>query len=229
MDVPSALVHLNALIGEDLRQLADMHGVTVWSPAVRPGQSIPTGARLNKGWAGLTVERVLGLPPNCSQRPDFGSWELKVIPLKRRPDGSLCVKETMAITMINPEDVMRTPFEESHLYAKLLNTVVVARVFEDVRESRSVVFSVGTFGLEDEAVRRTVQSDYELVRQTINTQGFDALSGRLGTLVQPRTKGPGHGSKSRAFYARSAFVARIVGLEDVQNVQRTRTKQLRLP
>jgi DNA mismatch repair protein MutH len=33
----------------------------------------------------------------------------------------------------------------------------------------------------------------------------------MGVLVQPRTKGPGHGSVSRAFYTRAPFVARILG------------------
>jgi hypothetical protein len=34
----------------------------------------------------------------------------------------------------------------------------------------------------------------------------------MGVLVQPRTKGPGHGSTSRAFYARARLVGRILGL-----------------
>ncbi len=34
----------------------------------------------------------------------------------------------------------------------------------------------------------------------------------MGVLVQPRTKGPGHGSISRAFYARPTFVAHIISL-----------------
>ncbi len=33
----------------------------------------------------------------------------------------------------------------------------------------------------------------------------------MGKLVQPRTKGQGHGSTSRAFYARTGFVAHILG------------------
>jgi hypothetical protein len=51
-----------------------------------------------------------------------------------------------------------------------------------------------------------------LIRNVIRTRGFHHLSGSMGTLVQPRTKGPGHGSTSRAFYARSKLVARILGI-----------------
>ena len=38
------------------------------------------------------------------------------------------------------------------------------------------------------------------------------MTGSLGVLVQARTKGPGGGSESRAFYAREKFVARILKL-----------------
>lgn len=34
----------------------------------------------------------------------------------------------------------------------------------------------------------------------------------MSVLVQPRTKGKGHGSTSRAFYARPHFVAHILNL-----------------
>jgi hypothetical protein len=39
------------------------------------------------------------------------------------------------------------------------------------------------------------------------------LTGSLGALVQARTKGPGHGSESHAFYARANFVGRILQLD----------------
>ena len=45
------------------------------------------------------------------------------------------------------------------------------------------------------------------------TKGFEHLTGAMGILVQPRTKGSGHGSTSRAFYARTQFVAEILGIE----------------
>jgi DNA mismatch repair protein MutH len=43
-------------------------------------------------------------------------------------------------------------------------------------------------------------------------KGFDALTGDTGKYVQARTKGRGHGSTSRAFYARALFVAHILNL-----------------
>jgi hypothetical protein len=53
-----------------------------------------------------------------------------------------------------------------------------------------------------------------LVRKTIIDKGFDALSGKMGKFVQPRTKGAGHGSTSRAFYARVPFLKKVILLND---------------
>lgn len=118
----------------------------------------------------------------------------------------------MAITMIDPYNVIQQPFEHSHLLAKLQKMVVAARIFRGVDERSSVIHSVGHFDLSDDHIYKAVREDYEYVREIIQEKGFQALSGKMGTHVQPRTKGPGHGSTSRAFYARTHFVAHIIGL-----------------
>jgi len=195
------------LVGQDLRQLADQLNVTVWSK----------DNKKNKGWAGHTIERYLGLALNSSRSPNFGSWELKLVPLVVRVvRGSrvLRVKETMAITMIDPVEVESREFEESHLFNKLQRIVVVARIFESQADERSIVHSVASFDLNDPEIYDQVKADYNLVRETIRTKGFSSLSGKMGKLVQPRTKGQGHGSTSRAFYARKEFVAHILGLRE---------------
>jgi hypothetical protein len=58
-----------------------------------------------------------------------------------------------------------------------------------------------------------VKADYDLVRNVLLNnpqQGLKALSGRMGIYIQPRTKGQGHGSYSRAFYARPCFLSRFI-------------------
>ncbi|MBD2426504.1 MvaI/BcnI family restriction endonuclease [Phormidium sp. FACHB-1136] len=201
MERVDAVARLTTLIGQDLRQLADQFNVTVWSQE----------GKKNKGWAGHTIERYLGLALNSSRSPNFGSWELKLVPLVARKTGKLRVKETMAITMIDPVEVVNKEFEESHLFNKLKKIVVVARVFESQNDNRSLVHSVASFDLDDPDIFNQVKADYELVRNTIKEEGFLRLSGKMGRLVQPRTKGQGHGSTSRAFYARTNFVAHILG------------------
>ena len=199
MERPEALSKLSELIGKDLRLLADKYEVTVF----REG-------RRNKGWAGHVLERHLNLPINSSQSPNFGSWELKIVPLKYLKSGKLTVKETMSITMIDPYNVESTDFENSHLLAKLRKLIVAARIWESTEETQSILYAVKAFDLDNAAIYDQIKADYDLVRETIRTTGFSALTGRMGVYIQPRTKGRGHGSTTRAFYARTTFLKQFI-------------------
>ncbi len=197
-----ALRQIKLLSGRDLRPLADQYGVTVWK-----------NGHKNKGWAGQVIEQYLGLPQNSLQAPDFGSWELKVVPLLRATDGTLRVKESMAITMIEPAEVVASKFEDSHLYDKLRSMIVVARIFENVADTSSILHSAAEFDLDNPSIRKQVEEDYAAIQEVIRSKGLDALTGDTGKYVQARTKGRGHGSTSRAFYARALFVAHILNLQ----------------
>ncbi len=198
-----AVAQLSLLTGQDLHALAQDYQVTVRTQ---------TGA-VNKGWAGHVFERYLGVPINSAQRPDFGGWELKSIPLKHLKNGRLAFKETMAITMIDPEQVADTAFENSHLLAKLRHAVCIARTVGSDVDAPSFIHSVTTLDLEGD-LYDAVKRDYLTVQGCIRDpqRGFAALSGRMGVFIQPRTKGAGHGSTTRAFYARTAFLKRFIAL-----------------
>src|SRR5207247_946824 len=133
--------------------------------------TVRVGNRPNKGWAGQTLERFLDRPQDSSRDPDFGDWELKATSLKRSPRGRLVPKETMAITMIDPDEVVGTEFEDSHLLRKLGRIVLVARIFEGQDERRSLIHSVQSFDLNDPVLRGAVREDYDLIRDTIRTAG----------------------------------------------------------
>jgi DNA mismatch repair protein MutH len=210
MDRNDAITELQKLAGKDLRPLADELGVPVWKE----------NGKKNKGWAGHTIEHYLGLPINSAQAPNFGSWELKTVPLKL-VKGEARVKETMAITMIDPYEVALKEFEDSHLFNKLRKALVVAWMFESTQDTTAIFHSATAFDLDNPQIYAIVKADYNAVRDAIraygNTQedlkkGFLTLSGKMGVLVQPRTKGAGHGSTSRAFYARTQFVAHILNI-----------------
>ena len=62
----------------------------------------------------------------------------------------------------------------------------------------------------DPAILKSLQGHGLL--NDINNASFEALTGAMGVYVQPRTKGRGHGSTSRAFYARTVFIKRVLGL-----------------
>lgn len=186
-------------MGTNVRALADEHGIPIWK-----------GGRLNKGWAGQALECHLGLEPNSRRAPDFGDWELKVVSLTRDRDDRLRVKETMAITMID-RAIVSTRFEESALFHKLRRMVLVARVYEHRSERHSPLWGVTTFDLDPD-LARLIQADYRRVQDIVRVYGLEALDGRIGRLVQPRPKGPGHGSTSRAFYARTRLIAHVFNL-----------------
>ena len=59
-----------------------------------------------------------------------------------------------------------------------------------------------------------VKADYDLVRDACMepNRGFESLSGSMGKFIQPCTKGAGHGSTSRAFYARPSFLRQSIEL-----------------
>ena len=201
MERQEAIQRLSDLIGQDLRELADEYEVTVFKK----------GGGKNKGWAGHLIERYLGLSINSSQEPNAGSWELKLISLRHLKSGKLTVKETMQVTRFNPDNVRQTDFENSHLLAKLRHVVIGARIWKSTQEEKSIFYGVTTFDLLDDLeVYNQIKDDYNLVRETIRTQGFSALKSEMGKYIQPRTKGRGHGSTSRAFYARVSFLKKFV-------------------
>lgn len=204
MEREIALKRLKELEGKNLHDLAQQYQVTVVTPS---------GA-VNKGWVGHVCERHLDIPINSSQSPDFGSWELKSIPLKRLKNGRLQFKETMAITMIDPHQVARTPFEESHLLSKLRKAVCVARTVGATVHEPTYIYSVNVMDLDGDLFQ-AVKADYQIVQNCLKdpARGFSALTGSMGFYVQPRTKGAGHGSTSRAFYARPNFLAKFIALD----------------
>ena len=206
MERKEAIERMQALRGRNLHELAIEHNVTVLSPL----------GKVNKGWAGHVVERFLELPINSAQAPNFGSWELKSIPIKTLKNGKLAFKETMAITMIDPVNVCQKEFEESHILSKLKKAVVVARTVGSHYGEPSYVYDIVELDLDEGTpLYEAVKADYDTVRNALldPTRGFNSLTGKMGIYIQPRTKGAGHGSISRAFYARPSFLAQFINLE----------------
>jgi DNA mismatch repair protein MutH len=199
MDRGDAVEKLKSFVGTSLQKLADDYGIAIQLPDGKP----------NKGWAGHTIEALLGLEKNSRQEPDGGTWELKAVPYKLRK-GVYVPKETMAITMINPTDVVKKSFEESHLLNKLQSLVVLKRSVGSNLFDPSFILDVKEFDLSGN-LYDSVRRDYEEVQACLAdpARGFSKLTGRMGTFIQPRTKGAGHGSTSRAFYARPTFIEAI--------------------
>ncbi len=201
-----AIQNLKKYIGKDLRELAKQLGITTYE----------TGKQ-NKGWKGLVLERLAGLTNNNDKAPNGLSFELKSVSFYKLK-GQFVPKETMAITMINPSELTQHSFFESHCWSKLKSLVVCAVEWTEKNAEKAILLDVTSLDfLEDAELIKEVEADYEYIRKKLIDHGFESLTGKDGNWIQARTKGRGHGSTSRAFYARKEFVKRI--FEESKNGQ----------
>ena len=193
-----AIKNLKKYIDQDLRKLALEHGITTYE----------TGKQ-NKGWKGLVLERLAGLQTNVSKAPNGLTYELKSVAF-RYAGKELVPKETMAITMINPAELKAHSFFESHCWAKLKTIVFCAVMWHGKNSEKAELLKVTSldFSETDELIQE-MKADYDFIRHKLITKGFKSLTGKDGKWIQARTKGSGHGSTSRAFYARTVLVKKI--------------------
>lgn len=199
----TAIANLTAYVGRDLRTLAAEHGIT----------SYDTG-RQNKGWKGLILERLAGLENSNTNAPNGLTFELKSVSF-HYVNGALAPKETMAITMINPAELREHSFFESHCWAKLKTIVFCAVMWHGKNSQNAELLKVTSLDFsETDDLISEIQADYELIRKKLIEHGFQSLTGSDGKWIQARTKGAGHGSTSRAFYARTPLVKKIFEMGD---------------
>jgi DNA mismatch repair protein MutH len=146
-----------------------------------------------------------------NQAPNGQYFELKQISLKTLKNGKIVPKETMQITMINPNEKLAEDFFQSHVYKKM-KSLLICPILYSSPGGVTKLYRVDTFDLGNHKTLKQLKKDYELIRDSLNTKGFHSLKSEMGVYIQPRTKGSGHGSKSRAFYARTKFLQEILNL-----------------
>lgn len=197
----NAIRNLEKFIGQDLAELAIKHGVTTYKDG-----------KQNKGWKGLTLKHLAGLDNNNKQAPNGLGFELKSTAFYQ-VKGEWTPKETFAITMISPTLLQATPFFNSHCWEKLKSLIYCAVSWNGKHNEKSELLKVQSFDfLESDTLIQEIEADYEFIRNKLATKGFSALTGKDGKWIQARTKGPGHGSVSRAFYAKKGLIKEIIKL-----------------
>ena len=199
-----AIRNLEKYIGQDLAELASELGITTFKDG-----------KQNKGWKGLTLEQLAGLTNDNKQAPNGLGFELKSTAFYK-VRSRWTPKETMAITMINPANLIETPFFQSHCWEKLKSIVFCAVSWNGKHDPKSELLKIQSFDfLEDEDIIKEIEADYEFIRHKCARYGFQSLTGRDGKWIQARTKGSGHGSISRAFYARKELVKEIINISEL--------------
>ncbi|MEK9156737.1 MAG: MutH/Sau3AI family endonuclease [Patescibacteria group bacterium] len=200
----NAIRNLQSFIGQDLAELAKQFDI----------QPFKDGKQ-NKGWKGLLLERLAGLQNNNSRAPNGLSFELKSVAFQEKK-GIIMPRETMAITMLNPHELVAHDFFKSHCWAKLKSIVFCAVEWTGSNAASAKLLKVANLDFaEDDELILEIKADYDFIRNKLITEGFVALTGKDGKWIQARTKGPGHGSVSRAFYAKKGLVKKIFEIADL--------------
>jgi DNA mismatch repair protein MutH len=158
----------------------------------------------NKGKPGHFLETLLGIA-HTPDPLDCEDGEVKCFPLKKKGD-TYCPKETIAITMLNPELLKTSCFEESKCYLKLKRTLYIPYLRED---DTIRFFPPKLIELEkNPELFELLKTDYDTIRKEYLETNL--LTAKTGKFLQNRTKGAGHGSTSRAFYLRTQFVEKYL-------------------
>ena len=161
----------------------------------------------NKGLTGTYLEDLLGIP-HTSNCLDCSDGELKVFPMKKLKNGALVPKETIAVTMLNKDELRTCDFKDSKCLKKMTMMLLVPylRTGDVIQFMGAKVVNL----LDDEykGLYDILEADYNEIRQKYLANGV--LESSTGTLLQNRTKGAGHGSTSRAYYLRPEFMKKYV-------------------
>lgn len=197
----NAVSELQNYIGRDLHSYAEQLGITTF-----------VNGKQNKGWKGHVIERLAGLTNNNLRAPNGLDFEVKSSAFYINSTGLWVPRETFAITMLNQHDLVNTEFYNSHCWEKLKSLIYCAVSWHGKNNPQSILLKVVSFDFSvNSTIIEQIKSDYDLIRNKLITQGYESLTGSDGKYIQARTKGAGHGSTSRAFYARKSLINEIIG------------------
>jgi DNA mismatch repair protein MutH len=162
----------------------------------------------NKGKPGNYLEQLTGIPQS-SECLDCIDGEVKVFPLKKLRTGIITPKETVAVCMINKDDLVANEFYESRCYKKLSNVLFVGYYREDdkITYMQPTLFDLDTHN----EIKEQLKNDYDTIREYFMKNSTLEGSSKLGVYLQNRTKGKGgNAPKTRAFYLRTGFIRRWI-------------------
>lgn len=164
----------------------------------------------NKGKPGNYLEELTGIP-RSSECLDCTDGEVKVFPLVKNKQGVFSPKETIAVTMINREDLIKDEFTNSKVYKKLSNVLYVPyfREGDNITYLRPTIINLET----NTDIKAQIKEDYDNIRNHLIHNDTLVNSSRIGMYLQNRTKGAGGDKpKTRAFYLRTHFIKSFINI-----------------
>lgn len=161
----------------------------------------------NKGLTGFLLEKYAGIPTS-SDCLDCVDGEVKSFPVKINKKGDYVPKETIAITMLNRELLKANEWEDSRCAKKMERILYIPYYREGDHITIGNLLVVNSHDPAMTQVFQQIKDDYSLIRKLFNET--ETLTSSTGKYLQNRTKGPGHGSVSRAFYLRPEGIMELI-------------------
>lgn len=200
------------LSGVDISELARANNITI----------ITREGKINKGWVGQTLDRLANTLDINSSKPDGEDFELKSVSVINR-NSEWVPKETIAITMMNPQSILTESFENSALWHKLERMILVGHCYADGKKDSAFVKFISPVDVSDPTLVEKISSYWNVIQDTVR-RGNIALYSSKGTssgFLQLRTKGSGRSKSTcpitgtefntRAFYATKNFIRYVRG------------------
>lgn len=159
--------------------------------------------KMKKGASGLIVENLLGIENNNRPEADLIQigCEVKILPLQKNKDGSIKAKEPTAIQMINYCEVAKETWETAKIRSKINLTfwVVYLAKVNGVAQHQDDYVIVDYFLDHPSDLQNSIfKKDWEEIQSYIKRGDADKLSCRMGTYLEPKTKGKNNQDKTDA-------------------------------
>jgi DNA mismatch repair endonuclease MutH len=185
-----------SLVGKPLIEL---------QPALAP--MVPSSAK-TKGTVGRIYEACFDIPANSRPGADFprAGIELKSVPILLS-GGEAKAKERVSISMINFATLAGQSWESAEVRKKLAHMLMIFYGWEPLQPiARFRTLAAGIWK-PDESTLKTIQADWQTVRDLVASGRREEVSESLTSILGAATKGPGHGSRSRAWSLKQPFVS----------------------
>jgi DNA mismatch repair endonuclease MutH len=169
----------------------------------------PSSAQ-TKGVVGRIYEACFDIPQNSRPGPDFegAAIELKSVPILFSGSEARA-KERISVGMIDFDGLALETWETAHARRKLERLLLIFYRWEPFRPIASFKTLAAGIWSPDTESWSGMKADWELIRGLVVAGRRDEVSESLARLLGAATKGPGHGSISRAWSLKQPFVGWI--------------------
>jgi len=183
------------------RQLIDLQ------PNLAP--MVPSSPQ-TKGVVGMLYEACFGILPNSMAGPDFvgAAIELKSVPVLVRGSEARA-KERISVAMIDFTALAMETWDTATVRRKLGQMLLIFYGWEPLQPiARFRTLAAGIW-TPDAVTLEAIKSDWQTIQGLVVNGRRDEVSESLTSVLGAATKGPGHGSKSRAWSLKQPFVTWI--------------------